>query len=153
MNISHLHSTAANRVAFSVGLLTNQTFKCFGPKRVDVPVPYGHVFLNLGGGYDPANGTFRVPVSGVYSVALTIHSDAGAPNEELAACAGLLVNGQSVAGAKEKNHQDQEDSSTVAVALRLQAGDVVFVQLPAGCFLCDDSSHFNTFSAFLLYAE
>lgn len=119
----------------------------------DVTIPYRQVFINLGGGYDPVNGIFRVPLSGVYSVALTVHSDAGAPGNHLAACAGLRVNGQPVAGAKEKNYQDQEDSATVALALRLQAGDVVNVLLSAGCFLCDDSSHFNTFSAFLLYAE
>lgn len=121
--------------------------------NVNELIPYRHVFLNLGGGYDSVNGIFTVPLSGVYSVALTVHSDAGAPGNSLAACAGLWVNGHFVAGAREMNHQDQEDSSSVAVALRLQAGDIVYVLLPPDCFLCDDSSHFNTFSAFLLYAE
>lgn len=143
----------ANRVAFSVALFDDKSFKCFGPMRADASIPYRHVFLNLGGGYEPLTGTFKVPHSGIYSLALTVHSDAGAPGNHLAACARLRVNGQPVAGAKEKNFQDQEDSSTVTVALRLQAGDHVDVLLPAGCFLCDDSSHFNTFSAFLLYSE
>lgn len=144
---------SGNRVAFSVALFNDMSFKCFGPKQADALIPYRHIFLNLGGGYDPLNGTFIVPRSGVYSLALTIHSDAGVPGNHLAACARLRVNGQLVAGAKEMNFQDQEDSTTVTVALHLQAGDYVDVLLPAGCFLCDDMSHFNTFSAFLLYGE
>lgn len=97
-------------------------------------------------------GIFTVPRSGVYSIALTVYSDAGSPGNTLAACAGLLVNGQLVTGPREKNMQDQEDSATIVVALHLKAGDKVSVSLPIGCFLCDDSSHYNTFTGFLLYA-
>lgn len=116
-------------------------------------VPFKQAFLNLGGGYNSTNGIFTVPHTGLYSLALTVYSDAGTPGGKLAACAGLQVNGQVVAGASEKNNLDQEDSSSAAVALHLKAGDQVAVFLPRGCLLCDDSSHYNTFSGFLLYDE
>ncbi|KAJ4935685.1 hypothetical protein JOQ06_017215 [Pogonophryne albipinna] len=86
------------------------------------------------------------------SLALTVSSDTGAPGNTLAACASLQVNGLVVAGSKDRNMQDQEDSATMVVALHLNAGDKVAVNLPIGCFLCDDNSHYNTFTGFLLYA-
>lgn len=116
-------------------------------------VPFKHAFLNLGGCYNSTNGIFTVTHTGLYSLALTVYSDAGTPGGQLAACAGLQVNGQVVAGASEKNNLDQEDSSSAAVALHLKAGDQVAVFLPPGCILCDDGSHFNTFGGFLLYDE
>lgn len=116
-------------------------------------VPFKHAFLNLGDGYNSTTGIFTVPHAGLYSLALTVYSDAGTPGGKLVACAGLQVNGQVVAAASEKNNLDHEDSSSAAVALHLKAGDRVAVFLPPGCSLCDDSSHFNTFSAFLLYDE
>lgn len=124
---------------------------CYGPFSFNNIVTYKHVFLNKGGAYNVNTGIFTAPISGVYSIALTIYSDAGSPGNMLAACATLQVNGQVVAGAKELNTMDQEDSATIAVALQLKAGDKVAVNLTKGCFLCDDSNY-NTFSAFLLYA-
>lgn len=96
---------------------------------------------------------FTVPRSGVYSLALTVYSDAGASNTKLAACAGLQVNGLMVTEQSEKNKQDQEDSATTVVAIHMNAGDKVSASLGVGCFLCDDHNHYNTFSAFLLYAD
>lgn len=143
----------ANRVAFSSALVNDSRFKCVGPFTMSKVVPFKHTFLNLGDCYNSTSGIFTVPHTGLYSLALTVYSDAGTPGSKLAACAGLQVNDQVVAGASEKNNLDQEDSSSAAVALHLKAGDQVAIFLPPGCFLCDDSSHFNTFSGFLLYDE
>uniref|UniRef100_A0A8C9ZRV3 Cerebellin 20 n=1 Tax=Sander lucioperca TaxID=283035 RepID=A0A8C9ZRV3_SANLU len=137
--------------AVSVALFNE--FKCLGPNPYNTIVIYKHVFINLGNGYSVDTGIFTVPRSGVYSLALTVYSDSGSPGSKLAACAGLLLNGQLVAATREINMEDQEDSATIVVALHLTAGDKVAVNLPIGCFLCDDSSHYNTFSAFLLYPE
>ncbi|KAK5868477.1 hypothetical protein PBY51_009487 [Eleginops maclovinus] len=147
-----LNNIRASRSAFSVSLTNKNNFNCFGPFRDDKLIPYQHVFINLGDGYSPETGIFTVPRSGVYSLALTVYSDAGSPGNTLAACANLQVNGLTVAGSKEKNMQDQEDSATVVVALHLNAGDRVAVNLPIGCFLCDDNNHYNTLTGFLLYA-
>uniref|UniRef100_A0A3Q3XLV0 C1q domain-containing protein n=1 Tax=Mola mola TaxID=94237 RepID=A0A3Q3XLV0_MOLML len=140
-----------SRSAFSVALTSENSFKCFGPFRDDKLITYTHVFINLGNGYDARTGIFTAPRSGVYSLALTVYSDAGSPGNTLAACAGLQVNSRVVAGPSEKNMQDQEDSATIVLAYHLKAGDQVTVNLPIGCFLCDDNSHYNTFSGFLLY--
>lgn len=137
----------------SVALYSEEGLKCFGPFGAHKVVTYEHAFINHGNGYNESTGVFTVPRSGVYSLALTVYSDAGASNTKLAACAGLQVNGLKVTGHSEKNKQDQEDSSTTVVALHLEAGDQVSVRLDEGCFLCDDHSHYNTFSAFLLYAD
>lgn len=142
----------ASRSAFSVALTNENSMNCFGPFRDDKLIPYKHVFINLGGGYNPDTGIFTVPRSGVYSLALTVYSDAGSPGNSLAACASLQVDGRVVSGPRERNMQDQEDSATIVVALHLRAGETVAVNLPIGCFLCDDNSHYNTFTGFLLYA-
>ncbi|KAM9359158.1 caprin-2-like [Symphorus nematophorus] len=147
-----LNNIRASRSAFSLALTNANSLKCFGPFRDDKLITYQHVFINLGGGYNPDTGIFTVPRSGVYSLALTVYSDAGSPGNTLAACAGLLVNGQVMAGPREKNMQDQEDSATIVMAIHLNAGDKVAVNLPIGCFLCDDNSHYNTFTGFLLYS-
>ncbi|KAM4589281.1 complement C1q-like protein 2 [Fundulus diaphanus] len=141
------------RVAFSVSLYTGDNFKCYGPFAVSTAITYQHVFLNLGTAYNMASGVFTVPYPGVYSLAVTSFSDAGSPGNLLAVCTSLQVNGQVVAGSRELNRNDQEDSTTIAIALKLKAGDKVSVMLSGGCYLCDDSSHYNTFSAFLLYAD
>ncbi|CAK6974950.1 complement C1q-like protein 2 [Scomber scombrus] len=147
-----LNNIRASRSAFSVAITNRKDLTCYGPFRDDRLIVYKHVFINLGGGYSEDSGIFTVPRSGVYSLALTVYSDAGSPGNTLAACAGLQVNSLMVAGPREKNMQDQEDSATIVVALHLNAGDQVAVNLPIGCFLCDDDSHYNTFTGFLLYA-
>uniref|UniRef100_A0A8C8G4G2 C1q domain-containing protein n=1 Tax=Oncorhynchus tshawytscha TaxID=74940 RepID=A0A8C8G4G2_ONCTS len=138
-----------SRSAFSVAL-TN-TRRCEGPFREAKTIVYQYIFVNLGEGYNNRTGIFTVPRSGVYSLALTVYSDSGAPGANLAACANLMVNGRQVAGCSEQNQQDQEDSTTTVMAIQLQAGDKLSVTLPIGCFLCDEQSHYNTFSGFLLY--
>lgn len=145
-------ASAASRSAFSVALTNEKGFKCFGPFRDDRLITYTHIFINLGDGYNTGTGIFTVPRSGVYSLALTVYSDAGSPGNTLAACASLQVNDRVLARPSENNAQDQEDSATIVVAVHLKAGDQVSVNLPIGCFLCDDNSHYNTFSGFLLYA-
>ncbi|XP_034724047.1 complement C1q-like protein 4 [Etheostoma cragini] len=149
--VQSLDNIQASYTAVSVALFNE--FKCLGPNQFNTLVIYKHVFINLGNGYSVDTGIFTVPRSGVYSLALTVYSDSGSPGAKLAACASLLLNGQLVAGTREINMEDQEDSGTTVVALHLKAGDKVTVNLPAGCYLCDDSNHYNTFSAFLLYPE
>lgn len=146
-----LFAPPAGRTAFSVALFDYVFFQCFGPFAVNTNVIYKHVLLNLANSYRADTGIFTVPCSGVYSIAVTIYSDAGSLSRPLAACGNLQVNGQAVSGSSERNQDDQEDSASIIVALQLKAGDEVAVNLPAGCFLCEYSSYFNTFSAFLLY--
>uniref|UniRef100_A0A673H480 Complement C1q-like protein 2 n=2 Tax=Sinocyclocheilus rhinocerous TaxID=307959 RepID=A0A673H480_9TELE len=146
---SVLNNIRASRSAFSVAL--TDTRLCIGPNREDSVVKYSSVFVNLGDGYSTDTGAFVAPRSGIYSLALTVYSDAGAPGATLAACARLRLNGRTIASPSENNLQDQEDSASAVLAVQLHAGDRVDVALPAGCFLCDNNNHYNTFTGFLLY--
>ncbi|XP_071391996.1 cerebellin 20 [Centroberyx affinis] len=147
-----LNNIRDSRSAFSVSLGSLDEHICVGVNREKAVIVYKHVFINLGGGYNTTTGVFTVPRSGVYSFALTVYSDAGSPGNSLDACASVTVNGVVMAGPSDRNLQDQEDSATVVLALRLQAGDRVAVELPPGCYLCDNKAHYNTFTGFLLYA-
>lgn len=148
------HSPAhpASRSAFSVALTNQPGWFCLGPFNDDKVVTYKDEFINLGNGYNVDSGVFTVPRSGVYSIALTVYSGGTIPPNALTVCASLQVNGVVVARPKEQNTQDKEDSATVVLSLHLNAGDQVAVVLPAGCSLCDNKSHYNTFTGFLLYA-
>ncbi|XP_055082075.1 complement C1q-like protein 4 [Periophthalmus magnuspinnatus] len=146
-----LNQFRSTRSAFSVSLFTDNTQTCYGPFRDDTLVVYKHIFLNMGDNYDVSSGVFTVPRTGVYSLALTVYSDAGAPGNTLAACASLQVNGHLLAGPREFYMQDQEDSATTSIVVKLRQGEMVSVNLPIGCFLCDNKNHYNTFSGFLLY--
>ncbi|XP_017286107.1 C1q-related factor [Kryptolebias marmoratus] len=144
-----LQSIQDSRVAFTVSLYNNNSLTCDGPFSEDCIVTYRHAFLNLGEAYSTNTGIFTVPHSGVYSLAVTAFGSSG---NTLAVCTALQVNGQTRAAAKEFKTKDKEDSATIAIALHLQAGDKVSVNLAKDCFICDDDNHHNTFSAFLLYA-
>lgn len=142
----------ASRSAFSVALTNDKTLKCFGPFSENMVIMYDHVFLNLGESYDTKTGIFTVPRSGVYSIAVTVYNAAAAAAGSAAIGAELQVNGQAVAIIREKNDGDGEDSTSVIVALKLMAKDEVAVTLLTGFSVCDNNSHFNTFTGFLLYA-
>ncbi|XP_024113940.1 cerebellin 20 [Oryzias melastigma] len=146
-----LSTLKAKRASFTAALYTGDNFRCFGPFATNSVIVYKNVFLNLGAAYSTETGLFTVPFSGVYSLAVTSYSDSGSPGFTLAICSSLQVNGKTVAAAKDFNTNDKEDSTTIVVALQLTAGDKVSVSLAKGCFLCDDNSHYNTFSAFLLH--
>lgn len=141
----------ASRSAFSVALTNDKMLKCFGPFRENMVIMYNHVFLNLGESYNTKTGIFTVPRSGVYSIAVTVYN-AAAASGSAAIGAELQVNGQAVAVIHEKNDGDGEDSTSVVVALKLMAKDEVAVMLLTGFSVCDNNSHFNTFTGFLLYA-
>ncbi|XP_051535022.1 cerebellin 20 [Myxocyprinus asiaticus] len=147
---SVLNNIRASRSAFSVAL--TDTRLCVGPNREDSVVKYASVLINLGDVYNTSTGVFVAPRSGVYNLALTVYSDAGTPGARITACARLRLNGRTLKAPSENNLQDQEDSVSAVLAVQLHAGDHVDVALPAGCFLCDDNNHYNTFTGFLLYA-
>ncbi|KAM8905031.1 uncharacterized protein AB9W97_008393 isoform 2-T2 [Spinachia spinachia] len=143
-----LNEMRASRSAFSVALGEANASGCFGPFPDERRVVYRHVFLNLGDGYSAATGGFTAPRSGVYSLAVTVYSASAAPGGP---GAHLTVNGLQASALREKESRDREDSATLVVSAKLRAGDNVAVVLPKGGVVCDDSSHLNTFTGFLLY--
>uniref|UniRef100_A0A669FA76 Cerebellin 20 n=1 Tax=Oreochromis niloticus TaxID=8128 RepID=A0A669FA76_ORENI len=139
-----------SRSAFSVALNNNSAMAFYGPFSSDSIIKYKHVFINLGDGYNVETGVFTVPRSGVYSLSVTIYSSA---RVTLSNCVTLQVNSENVAEAIERNGQDLEDSTSVVVAVQLNARDQLSVKLLQGCSLSDDINHYNTFTGFLLYAS
>uniref|UniRef100_A0A3B4F7J2 Cerebellin 20 n=1 Tax=Pundamilia nyererei TaxID=303518 RepID=A0A3B4F7J2_9CICH len=139
-----------SRSAFSVALNNNSAMVSYGPFSSDSIIKYKHVFINLGDGYNVETGIFTVPRSGVYSLSVTVYSSA---RVTLSNCVTLQVNGENVAEAIERSGQDLEDSTSVVVAVQLNAGDQLSVRLLQGCSLSDDINHYNTFTGFLLYAS
>ncbi|MEQ2251855.1 hypothetical protein ILYODFUR_015528 [Ilyodon furcidens] len=146
-----LNNIKNNRTAFSVALNNERSLTCFGPFSDDRGVPFKHVFLNLGNSYNVQTGIFTVPYSGVYNLAATVYSRSPVDLPQ-ASCALLQLNGVAVAPLVEKNGLDSEDSNTVVVVKHLKAGDQVSVNLQKGCNICDDTTHYNTFTGFMLYA-
>uniref|UniRef100_A0A3B4X2M8 Cerebellin 20 n=1 Tax=Seriola lalandi dorsalis TaxID=1841481 RepID=A0A3B4X2M8_SERLL len=143
-------AAVSSRSAFSVALTHDKMLSCYGPFSDDKLIVYKHVFLNLGDSYNMKTGIFTAPRSGVYSFAVTIFSVV--PSGKMATSANLQVNGQAMATLLEQHGNDTEDSATVVVALQLKAGDEVAVNLLKRYSICDNNSHFNTFTGFLLYA-
>ncbi|XP_034459750.1 complement C1q tumor necrosis factor-related protein 3-like [Hippoglossus hippoglossus] len=140
------------RSAFSVSLTNNMS--CSVPAGNDQLIIYGNVLLNLRGSYNVLTGIFTVPQSGVYCLTVTIHANATS-GTNVASCARLQVNGtEVVALLSEKKGNDRQDSSSIVVALKLEAGNEVAVLLPNGCVVCNEGQgqHYNTFTGFLLYA-
>ncbi|XP_043094979.1 complement C1q-like protein 4 [Puntigrus tetrazona] len=139
-----------SRVAFSVGLTDKR--RCIGPLRAATNVVYQSIFINIGEAYNSTTGVFTVPQSGVYNLAFTVFSDAGSPGALLAVCANIRKNGVALAALREIYDQDQEDQATAVLLVQLTTGDRITISLQAGCWICDDQNHYNTFSGFLLYA-
>uniref|UniRef100_A0A3Q4G019 Cerebellin 20 n=2 Tax=Neolamprologus brichardi TaxID=32507 RepID=A0A3Q4G019_NEOBR len=145
-----LNNMRGSRSAFSVALNNSPAMAFYGPFSSDNIIKYKHVFINLGDGYNVETGIFTVPRSGVYSLSVTVYSSA---RVSLSNCVTLQVNSKNVADAIEKSGQDLEDSTSVVVAVQLNAGDQLSARLHQGCSLSDDINHYNTFTGFLLYAS
>ncbi|XP_016142377.1 complement C1q-like protein 4 [Sinocyclocheilus grahami] len=145
-----LRNIRDNRVAFSVGLTDRR--RCIGPLRTVTNLVYQSIFINIGEAYNSSTGVFTVPRSGVYNLAFTVFSDAGSPGASLAVCASIRKNGVALTALREIYGQDQEDQATAVLLAQLSAGDHITIGLQAGCWICDDQNHYNTFSGFLLYA-
>ncbi|XP_078023650.1 uncharacterized protein LOC144462873 [Epinephelus lanceolatus] len=146
-----LDTVKASRSVFSVGLNDHKNMSCYGPFSTAQIITYKHVFINWHNVYSTDTGIFTVRSSGVYSIAVTIYTPRSA-GTITGACAYLQLNGMDVAVLFEQENHDLQDSFTVVVTLELRAGDQMAVLLTARCFICDNTSRFNTFTGFLLYA-
>ncbi|XP_020783450.1 complement C1q-like protein 2 [Boleophthalmus pectinirostris] len=142
-----LNSIRASRTSFSA-VLNSPTQDCSNQVASSSParVKYNIVRVNMGSHYDSSNGQFTAPRKGVYSFAITLYNLG-----KYKSCAALMVNGSVKYTLMEKISADTQDSASVSLTLSLQAGDVVYVEQPAGCVMCAHDNLYNTFTGYLLY--
>ncbi|XP_035383579.1 heavy metal-binding protein HIP-like isoform X1 [Electrophorus electricus] len=130
-----------SQVAFSASLADS-----VGPFNVDSTIVYPKVITNVGQAYNLFTGIFTAPVRGIYYIGFTAcgNADSNAMALNLYKNSDLLTN-----LAKYSNGYMTYFSGGVTV--QLEAGDVVYTQLPANSKLYDDHINNRTvFSGFLV---
>uniref|UniRef100_A0A8C3ADD1 C1q domain-containing protein n=1 Tax=Cyclopterus lumpus TaxID=8103 RepID=A0A8C3ADD1_CYCLU len=135
---------SVGKVAFSASLLASGEGNTVGPTLV-----YKNIFTNIGNHYNPTTGYFTAPVRGAYYFRFTGH----VAHLSSYMAMSLEKNGHCVVMAADRHGtpEDREDGATNGVALQLEVGDVVSVQLKPGAAVWDDQYHRTTFSGFLLF--
>ncbi|XP_041740352.2 uncharacterized protein LOC121572360 isoform X4 [Coregonus clupeaformis] len=131
-------------VAFSVGL-TNSGF--VGPFNSGKTLVYKKVFTNIDNAYDTTSGIFRAPVKGVYYFRFTAMGRKS--NQKFGVY--LTKNGHLLLHNVQDNFNGSYQYISGALILQLEKGDRVYMELPRGYGLFDDSSNHNIFSGFLLF--
>ncbi|XP_028323045.1 uncharacterized protein LOC114476006 [Gouania willdenowi] len=117
-----------------------------GPFNMDTILKFSKLFTNLGNGYSSETGFFTAPVNGVYSFQFTACGYfPGSVNINMYMNKELMVN----------NGEWKRDTGleyfTNSVVLKLSAGDVIHLRLPARSAVFDDRYSQTTFSGSLLY--
>uniref|UniRef100_A0A4W5PRB1 C1q domain-containing protein n=1 Tax=Hucho hucho TaxID=62062 RepID=A0A4W5PRB1_9TELE len=123
------------KVAFSAALTHSGGV---GPFNTDTTLIYSKVFTNT--------GIFTAPVRGVYYFRFTAFEY----RTGQAMAVYLYHNNKRLMFNYDTNDQYYEYISN-ALSVELEEGDVVYIRLPAGRGLWDNSNNHNTFSGFLLF--
>ncbi|CAB1344751.1 unnamed protein product [Coregonus sp. 'balchen'] len=131
-------------VAFSVGL-TNSGY--VGPFNSEKTLVYKKVFTNIDNAYDTTSGIFRAPVKGVYYFRFTAMGRMSYQKFGVY----LIKNGQRLLHNVQDNFNGSYEYISGALILQLEKDDRVYMELPRGYGLFDDSYYHNIFSGFLLF--
>ncbi|XP_071371114.1 uncharacterized protein [Centroberyx affinis] len=142
--LEELQRERAHKVAFSVGLTDSGLV---GPFNTETTLIYRKVFSNLSQAYNPTTGIFTAPVRGLYyfsfaafdfhytgTLGLTLYH-----NDKRAMHSGIY------------NHDGSNEYVSNALILQLEESDVVYMRLPRGYQLTDDTNNPNIFTGFLLF--
>uniref|UniRef100_A0A4W5PTH8 C1q domain-containing protein n=1 Tax=Hucho hucho TaxID=62062 RepID=A0A4W5PTH8_9TELE len=130
------------KVAFSAGL---SNLRKVGHFDTETQLIYTKVFTNIGNSYSPVTDVFTVPLRGVYYFRFS-----GMDVRTLADMGVSLF--------KNKQHEIlshqyniQEGHQYVSIAVTLEEGDLMYMYLPSGYGLYEDSNERCPFSGFLLF--
>uniref|UniRef100_A0A671TMX3 C1q domain-containing protein n=1 Tax=Sparus aurata TaxID=8175 RepID=A0A671TMX3_SPAAU len=137
-------SSEKPKVAFYTALTDAETL---GPYNTDITLKYSKVFTNIGNAYNPSTGFFTAPVKGVYYLQFTVFGFK-------AGHIGVLVykNNQRIIYNREENNNDRvPEYISNSLVLELTAGDEIYLVLPSGWTIYDDSGNHSTFSGSLLF--
>ncbi|XP_041724074.1 complement C1q-like protein 2 [Coregonus clupeaformis] len=135
-------NTDGPKVAFSTAL-----GRPVGPFNTVITLVYPNVITNIGKAYSPVTGAFTAPVRGVYYFRFT-----GMDNRKSKRVGvSMIKNGNHhIMWAGQKNVADYQYVSN-AVILKLEEGDVIYMELDTGFRLYDDHDKHSIFSGFLLF--
>ncbi|XP_053195823.1 liprin-alpha-2-like isoform X1 [Scomber japonicus] len=131
------------KVAFSLGLTDDGQI---GPFNTDITLKFSKVFTNFGQGYSQTTGVFTAPVKGAYYFSFTTLDNRGVVSTRVF----LHQNDKKVLSIHNHNANGWENVSN-SLVLQLEKGDMVYLVLPAGHTVFDDTRNFTSFNGFLLY--
>ncbi|XP_078018806.1 complement C1q-like protein 2 [Epinephelus lanceolatus] len=133
------------KVAFSAGLTDAGSV---GPFDTEITLKFSKVFTNIGQAYSPTTGIFTAPVRGVYNFRFTVWEV-----RTSTWTSGILYhNEKRMTLSYDYNDDVSYVSVSNALILQLEKGDVVYMALPSGYGVFDDSHNRTIFSGFLLFA-
>ncbi|XP_041709952.1 complement C1q-like protein 2 [Coregonus clupeaformis] len=132
------------KVAFSAGLTNSGKV---GPFNTETQLIYTKVFTNIGNTYSPVTGVFTASVRGIYYFRLS------GMDVRTSAYMGvsLFKNKQREILSNQYNSHGGHQYVSNAVTLELEEGDLIYMHLPSGYGLYDNSNKRCTFSGFLLF--
>ena len=103
-------------------------------------INFDQVITNAGQAYDPSNGHFTVPVSGMYLISTSIMSVAGRNIH-----CDIVKNGDTVTSLYGSANDAQSDTQTIV--LDLQIGDVIWIRHKSGRFY--SGQQIETFNSYI----
>ncbi|XP_039633700.1 complement C1q-like protein 4 [Perca fluviatilis] len=130
------------QIAFSASLV-DKSESFVGPSAMDTTLIFTYVPTNIGNAYNSTTGVFTAPVRGAYHFEWSVGANGGTSG------AVLVKNSANVFLAYEQAAGFM--SSSKAVALLLEVGDVVFVRVFVNTRAYDNLNHHTTFSGHLLF--
>ncbi|XP_076829457.1 complement C1q-like protein 4 [Brachyhypopomus gauderio] len=146
-------SKTGTKVVFSVAMrppsIKSDNFGITGPFSWSSILIHQHSITNIGNAYNTATGIFTAPVKGVYFFTFTTYSWVSEKNIGVS----LYKNHEEVLLIWEhQDRGDNEDYASNSVALILEQGDKVYLNLPSGFQVASSlTSNIHTFSGFLLH--
>ncbi|XP_068164256.1 complement C1q-like protein 4 [Antennarius striatus] len=116
----------------------------YGPFPTDRTLVFNTTITDIGGGYDKTSGEFTAPSSGYYYFTFFYH----AGKEQMSGLT-LMKNSNIIVNAYDQNQPGPNfcDNAGNAAFLQLNAGDRVYVRLPANCriYASDRTTSFSGF--------
>ncbi|XP_033964945.1 complement C1q-like protein 2 [Pseudochaenichthys georgianus] len=132
------------QVAFSAGLTDAGSV---GPFKTDITLKFSKVFTNIGQAYSPTTGIFTAPVRGVYYFRFNMWESRFSAWSYVR----LYHNDRRKMGLHDYRGGSGVVSASNSMVLQLEKGDVVYIDLPSGNSVYDDSMNRMVFSGFLLF--
>ncbi|XP_053180777.1 heavy metal-binding protein HIP-like [Scomber japonicus] len=132
------------KVAFSLGLTDSGLI---GPFDTDITLKFSKVFTNFGQVYSPITGHFTAPVRGAYYFSF----NAADNRSNVWSAVNLYHNDKRVLWNDDYNYGTGDNRLSNSLVLQLEKGDVVYLVLPDGCSVYDNTYDHTNFNGFLLF--